>query len=156
MPDQRLLQIYLDDHVAVSVAAYELVGRMIRSGAHTDHIPLLTDVQAEIADDRRRTEDCLEALGARPSRAKLGLAWLAEKGGRLKLNGRILATSPLTPLVELEGLGLALEAHRALWRVLERHGPETDRDDFRARANRTERRMGEIEQLRLRAAGAVR
>lgn len=155
MSDQRLPQIYLDDHVAVTVATYELIGRMIRSGAHGDHAALLVDVRAEIAGDRRRIEDCLRALGSKPSRAKSGFAWLAEKGGRLKLNGRVLAASPLTPLVELEGLGLALEAHRALWRAMERCGPEAERDDCRARADRVERRMREVEHLRLRAAEVV-
>jgi hypothetical protein len=152
MPDHRLPQIYLDDHAAVATATYELIGRMIRSGAHRDHAGLLVDVRDEIAGDRRRIEECLAALGTKPSRVKLGLAWLAEKGGRFKLNGRVLASSPLTPLVELEGLGLALEAHRALWRAMERRGPEPERDDFRVRADRVERRMREIEDLRLRAA----
>lgn len=152
MPDHRLPQIYLDDHAAVAAATYELIGRMIHSRGHRDRAGLLVDVRDEIAGDRRRIEECLAALGTKPSRVKLGLAWLAEKGGRLKLNGRLLASSPLTPLVELEGLGLALEAHRALWRAMERRGPEAERDDFRARAERVERRMREIEDLRLRAA----
>jgi hypothetical protein len=148
----RLLRIYLDDHAAVTAAASALTGRMIHSGAHRDHEALLVEVRDELADDRRRLEECLAALGARPSRVKLGLAWLAEKGGRLKLNGRILASSPLTPLVELEGLGLALESHRALWRAMERRGPPDGRDDFRARADRVQRRIREIDELRLKAA----
>lgn len=155
MPDGRLPQIYLDDHAAVAAATYALIGRMIRSGGHSDYAGLLVDIRGEITGDRRRIEECLRAMGAKPSRVKLGLAWLAERGGRLKLNGRVLAPSPLTPLLELEGLGLALEAHRALWRSMERRGPDAERDEFRSRADRVERRMREIEDLRLQAADAA-
>jgi hypothetical protein len=152
MPDPRFPQIYLDDHAAVATATFELLGRMLHSDAHGDHVGLLVDVRGEIARDRRRIEECLRALGSKPSRVKSGLAWLVEKGGRLKLNGRVLASSPLTPMIELEGLGLALAAHRALWRAMERRGAEAERNDFRARAERLEGRMREIEDLRLRAA----
>ena len=155
MHDQRLRSIYLDDHAALAVAARELVGRMLGSGAHGGHSDLLTDLLAEIEDDRVRMAQCLGELGATPSRIKSAAAWLAEKGGRLKLNGRVVTRSPLTPLVELEGLLLALEGHRALWRAMERTGPDADRADFAARAERVERRRGEVEEVRLRVADAA-
>lgn len=43
--------------------------------------------------------------------------WLAEKAGRLKLNGRPLRRSPLSGLVELEMMHLAVEGEQACWRI---------------------------------------
>ena len=37
--------------------------------------------------------------------------WVAEKAGRLKLNGSLLTYSPLSRLVELEGLSLGVEGN---------------------------------------------
>lgn len=155
MDENRLLKIYLDDHAALALIAREVVGRMLGSSAHEQHAELLAQLGGEIDDDRDRIAQCLAERGARPSRVKSGAAWLAEKAGRLKLNGSVTAPSPLTPLVELEGLLLALEGHRALWRALERTASDGARPDFGARADRVERRCRQLEELRLRAAEAV-
>jgi hypothetical protein len=47
-------------------------------------------------------------------------AWLAEKFGRLKLNGSLISYSPLSRLEELEILALGVEGKLRLWRTLER------------------------------------
>ena len=49
---------------------------------------------------------------------KVGAGWLAEKLGRLKLNGRLLEYSPLSRVIELEGLIAGVNAKVALWRTL--------------------------------------
>lgn len=48
----------------------------------------------------------------------MGTAWIAEKAGRLKFNGRLLARSPLSDLEELEMLRLSVEGKAAGWRTL--------------------------------------
>jgi len=46
---------------------------------------------------------------------KHALAWTAEKAGRLKLNGQVLGHSPLSRLVELEGLSVGVTGKLCLW-----------------------------------------
>jgi len=60
----------------------------------------------------------VRALGADISPAKPALAWVAEKAGRLKLNGRLRGYSPLSRLIELEGLETGVAAKRSLWQSL--------------------------------------
>ena len=44
--------------------------------------------------------------------------WLLEKAGRLKLNGQLRGYSPLSRLVELEGLALGVTGKLAVWKAL--------------------------------------
>jgi hypothetical protein len=149
----RLRRVYLDDHLALMVAAGALVRRMLR-GARGELTNFLDEAQACIEDDRRRVESLLGAIGARPSRLKQAAAALAERGGRLKPNGTLVRRSPLSGLVELEGLQLLLEGSRALWRALERAGIGPP-GDAAGRAERAERLLALAERLRLEAAAAA-
>ena len=60
----------------------------------------------------------MAALGIPVRRYKVGAAWIGEKAGRLKFNGRLLARSPLSDLEELEMLRLGVEGKAAGWRTL--------------------------------------
>ncbi len=53
-----------------------------------------------------------------PSRVKLAAVRLGERLGRLKLNGRLLRYSPLSRVVELEGLYLVSHMRLMLWQAL--------------------------------------
>jgi hypothetical protein len=151
----RLLRIYLDDHAALLLAGGEAVARMRGSASHRERVGMLDGLGAELADDRAAIVARLRDLGASPSRAKSGVAWLGEKAGRLKLNGGFVRPTPLTALVELEALGVMLEWNRALWRALERAGSPESAADGRRRAERAEGRMREVEAARLEAAGTA-
>ena len=85
-------------------------------------------------------------------------AWIGEKAARLKLNGYLLARSPLSDLEELEMLRLGVEGKAAGWRTL-RVLAETDErldpgrlDELIAGARR---QADLLEELRVRAAGQV-
>ena len=60
----------------------------------------------------------MTALGAGRDEVKVKLAWIGEKLGRLKLNGQLRGYSPLSRVVELEGLAIVLDGNRSLWRML--------------------------------------
>jgi hypothetical protein len=62
----------------------------------------------------------MSGLGIRRDVVKDAAAWMAEKVGRLKLNGRLVGYSDLSRLVELEGLSLGVEGKLAMWRNLSR------------------------------------
>src|SRR5688572_25473775 len=75
----------------------------------------LEGLRPELHEDRKAGEALLRKLGAEPPRARYVLARVGEKAGRLKLNGALTGYTPLSRLVELEGLGAGVAASQALW-----------------------------------------
>ena len=83
-------------------------------------------------------------------------AWLFEKVGRLKPNGQLTGYSPLSRVVELEGLTLGVTAKLALWKALRElvdEEPRLDTAELDRLSERAERQQGELEEHRLRATG---
>ena len=142
--DSELLPIYLNDHLAGSTAALELVRRLLRSNSRNDYGPDLARLASEIEQDRKSLLAVMSDLAVGADRVKLVLGWAAEKVGRLKLNGRWLSYSPLSRLMELEVLGLGVTGKLALWRALLQLTPDEPRLD-----------RGELERLIERAAGQL-
>jgi hypothetical protein len=89
---------------------------------------------------------------------KVASGWVGEKLGRLKLNGQLTGYSPLSRLVELDGLSLTIEARRLMWEALleaqaERFGVERLRE-LAGRAARQRDAVAEHRRAAVRAAVA--
>ena len=117
--EQRLLGIYLNDHLAGSTVGRALAKRTHASNASSEFGPFLAQLAREIEEDRDTLLEIMRALDVRPDRAKQALALVAERAGRLKPNGRLRSYSPLSRLVELEGLTLGVRGKLAAWRTLD-------------------------------------
>jgi len=151
-PDS-LLAIYLNDHLAGSTVGVELARRARGANSGSELGQLLDRLVREIEEDRETLASVIDAVGARRDRLKQAAAWLGEKAGRLKLNGQLTGYSPLSKLIELEGLNLGIEGKSRLWAVLgELSDPRLSSFDFPALAQRAERQRSELEPFRL-AAG---
>ena len=149
---QRLLAIYLNDHLAGATVGVELVRRTARENAGTDLGAFLRDrLLPEILEDRQTLERLMRQPGIARSRPKIAAAWVVEKLGRLKLNGELTRYSPLSRLLELEGLAAGIEGKRALWLAL---GETTSVEgfDFDALAERAADQRARLEGHRLQAA----
>lgn len=153
-----LLGVYLNDHHAGSVAGVELARRIAKQNSGNEYGRQMSEIAAEIEQDREDLVRIMDRLGVRRKRLRLGVAWLGEKIGRLKPNGRLLGYSPLSRLIELEGLVIGITGKRALWRSLE----QLDRAELpidQARIGeliaRAESQHERVERLRLRAASEV-
>jgi hypothetical protein len=150
----RYLAIYLNDHLAGSTAGLELARRAAGAHGEGELGALLTRLAGEIASDRQALRDIMASLEVGEDRAKVAAAWLGEKVGRLKLNGHLLDRSPLSPLVELEGLALGITGKLVLWRALvavaDAHGLDAAR--LRELTARAERQQGEVEEQRIAVA----
>jgi hypothetical protein len=129
--------------------------RVTASNRNNAYTQTLGELAAEIEADRDLLIEAMARLSISRDRVKLAASWLAEKAGRLKLNGALVRYSPLSRLVELEVLLLAVHGKLSLWEVLRTlHGSDprlqgVDLDDAIARA-RAQRRS--VERLRRRAA----
>jgi hypothetical protein len=156
MNRDKLLSIYLNDHLAGATLGLELARRGRASNRGTSLGDFLDRLVGEIDADREALKRLMRELGVPPDPLKTRAAWLAEKLGRLKLNGQVTGHSPLSRLLELEGLYLGITGKRALWIALERTlGDEATGVDLGELRRRAESQAAEVEEHRLEAAVAV-
>ena len=151
----RLLAIYLNDHLAGSTGALELARRARSANRGTPFEAGFDRLATEIDEDREVLLDVMRRLGVSRDPVKEAAGWLAEKAGRLKLNGRLTGYSPLSRVLELELLALGVEGKRGLWRALARVADGDARlegVDLDALAGRAEHQRRLLERERLRAA----
>lgn len=147
-----LLETYLNDHLAGSTVGVELARRARGSNGGTPLGDFLAELTAEIEEDRETLEEVMQTIGAGRDRLKVAGAWVGEKAGRLKLNGSLFGYSPLSRVVELEGLRLGVEGKACLWRMLrELADPRLSKFDFEALLARAERQRDGLELQRLEA-----
>ncbi|MCA1604262.1 MAG: hypothetical protein LC775_01980 [Acidobacteria bacterium] len=129
MTDQHRLSIYLNDHLAGAIAGSELARRAASSNERSELGPFLAELAENIDQDRESLERFMKLLEIRRNLAKDAAAWLSEKVGRLKLNGQVIGYSPLSKLVELEGLSLGVNGKLSLWKTLKELSREDERID---------------------------
>jgi hypothetical protein len=151
----RLLAIYLNDHLAGATAGLELARRALKENRENEYGRFLATLAEEIAQDRRTLIELMERLLIPRSKLKVPAAWALEKVGRLKLNGRIRGYSPLSRLIELEGLAAGIEAKRAMWLTLlqlRAHDERLNDVDLESLVARAEDQRQRLEPHRLAAA----
>ncbi|HYN36239.1 MAG TPA: hypothetical protein VEV82_04610 [Actinomycetota bacterium] len=116
--NQKNLAIYLNDHLAGSIAGVELGKRAAGSNEGNEYGDFLAKLVIEIEEDQVNLIKLMEHLGVRKDLLKDAAAWMGEKVGRLKLNGKLIGYSDLSRVVEFEGLFLGVQAKLSLWRNL--------------------------------------
>lgn len=84
MPDEHLAK-YLNDHLAGSVAALELLEHLEATYAKSELVNFFKQLRADITADRDELEDVMRRLDIGESSARKASAWLAEKMAELKL-----------------------------------------------------------------------
>lgn len=153
MPNEKLLPIYLNDHLAGATGGLELAKRTLGSNRGTQFEPALERLVREIDEDRERLREIMAVLGTGEDRVKRLGAFVFEKLGRLKLNGSWLSYSPLSRLVEFEGLALGITGKLALWHALEQVGDRRlERFDLPGLEQRARDQQELIEEQRREAA----
>jgi hypothetical protein len=157
MTRQKLLNIYLADHLAGAAIGQELAKRCLSNNSGTELGTYLTSFLDELDEDRSMLERVIDTVGGQPDRLKLGAAWLSEKAGRLKLNGQLRGYSDLSRVVELEGLCIGVEGKAAMWLSLKEvadNDSRLDGFDFNGLESRAKRQREQLEVHR-RAAVAL-
>jgi hypothetical protein len=116
---EKYLAIYMNDHLGGSTTGVELAKRAAKNN-HGDAQfgPPLDRIAAEIEEDRDALKRIMSRLGVSEDRIKETLGWAMEKAARLKPNGELLKFSPLSRLVEIEGLISGVSGKHSLWKVL--------------------------------------
>ena len=156
-PEKRL-GIYLNDHLAGAMTGVELARRAASNNRGTTVGDELSRLAEAIAEDVEELKDLMRRLEVSRDRLKESFAWGAEKLGRLKLNGQLLGYSPLSRLIELEGLSIGVTGKLALWEALEQVLGSDQRlagFDLERMLRRAREQRAVIERLRLDAARAA-
>jgi hypothetical protein len=152
--NRKFLRIYLQDHLAGATGGLELARRARGSNQGTTYGDQLAQLAGEIEEDRAELEGIMRALGFGADRPKNVAFWAAEKAGRLKLNGQLKGYSPLSRMVELEGLLAGVNAKLSMWRTLGEVAdavPELDAERLTRLAERAEGQVATLHELRSRA-----
>jgi hypothetical protein len=153
--NRKLLSIYLNDHLAGATFGVELARRMASANEGTEFGPEMERLATEVEEDREALKEILRTLGIRADPLKVPLGWTAEKVGRFKLNGQVTGYSPLSRLVEIEGLSTGVTGKRSLWRCLRDVAAVDARLDDERLASlqaRAEAQLETLDGLRRRAA----
>jgi hypothetical protein len=149
----KLLSIYLNDHLAGSTAGVQLARRLVASNREDPSFgEPLDDVRAEVETDRESLKAAMEHLGVSRSSAKPAAAWIGERLGRLKPNGQLTGYSPLSRVVELELLLLGISGKKRMWSVLQQARGEAIAIDFGRLIDRAERQRTRVAELHAAAA----
>lgn len=148
------LAVYLDDHLAGSVAALNLMEELAEIERGRPLEAKVRGLHSEVSEEQRGLRDLLGRIHGSPNPVKQAAAWLSEKVGEGKLALSARAHPALATMQALESLALGLQGKLALYRVLVELAPGDPRleGDFAALADRTRRQLAMIEDERVAAA----
>ena len=112
------LATYLNDHLAGSVAALEMLDHMIEMHEGKPLQSFLKDLKRDIESDQNELKELMKRLDFDESAVRKTGAWVMEKLSRTKLQIGASGESNVGLLQSLEGLALGITGKRSLWRVL--------------------------------------
>ena len=111
----EILATYLNDHLAGSVAAIELLDDLIEHHSEDRFGKFFSDLRDDIHTDQEKLRDLIAKLGAKESALRKAAGWVSEKFGRAKIGD---ADDSAELLQALEGLALGITGKKLLWRSL--------------------------------------
>ncbi len=112
------LSTYLNDHLAGSVGALEMLDDLIKSREDKPLESFLKMLRADIQSDQDELKQLMARLKIDESSMRKAGAWVAEKFSRVKLGAGDEGKSDLALLQSLESLSLGITGKRSLWRTL--------------------------------------
>ena len=151
-PSAERLHTYLNDHLAGSVAAIELLDDLIEHHSGDRFGKAFRDLRDEIEADQESLRDLIRKLGAKESAMRKAGAWLAEKFSRVKIGD---ADDGAGLLQALEALALGITGKQLLWRSLAAIAPNfpaLQGMDFSELEKRAHDQFEHVETLRLEMA----
>ena len=112
------LTTYLNDHLAGSVGALELLQHLAETSSPVRRGEILA-LRGEIKSEQTLIKELLDALATHESVVKKAGAWMAEKVAHLKLRLTAAGNSALGTMEAYEVLSLGIEGKKGLWRSLQ-------------------------------------
>jgi len=144
------LESYLNDHLAGSVSALELIAHWAE--VHKGDLlgRFFMEIEKEIKADQEMLRDVMRTLGVEESKVRKVAAWAAEKVGRARLVVAGDEPNGLGLVLTLEGLIMGVTGKKMLWRTLAAAKlPELNSYDFEELQRRAEQQVEHIEAERM-------
>jgi hypothetical protein len=116
--EQQPLAIYLRNHEAAANAGRDLFRRTAASQRDRPYAGELADLSTEVEEDLQSLQAIMRSVRVSPDLLQGLVLRVGERVGRLKPNGSLLGRSPLSDLIEIEGLLDAVRAKAAGWQAL--------------------------------------
>jgi len=146
---------YLNDHLAGSVGALELLDRLIDTYREKPFEKFFQGLRDDIQHDQEQLKELMQKLGVEESAVRKAGAWVVEKLSRAKIELSEDAEGEVGLLLALEALVLGITGKRSLWRALKcasRTMPQLARLDYSGLENRAIEQCERVEAKRLEVA----
>ena len=142
------LETYLQDHRAGAAMGSDLAHRLAEENAGTHYEDFLDGLAQEIDGDIEMLEQVMDRFGVSKPALKIAGAKAGEKLGRLKPNEQLTGYSPLSRVLEIEGLRGGVQAKQGLWDSLGELAKHDDRLDPDQMAELQAKAQNQLEGLR--------
>jgi hypothetical protein len=152
------LSDYLNDHLAGSVGALELLDRFIEAYDGKPLEKFFRELREEVQQEQEQLKDLMQKLGVGESTVRKAGAWLVEKLSRSKIDLGKEDRDEVGLFLGLEALVLGITGKRSLWRALQaasRTMPELARLDYSGLEKRAIEQCEKVEARRLEVARTV-
>jgi hypothetical protein len=152
------LSDYLNDHLAGSIAALELLDRMVEACEGKPLERFLRQLREDIHQDQEKLRELIEKLSVSESTVRKAGAWIAEKLSRPKIDLGEGSKEEIGVFLALEALLLGITGKRSLWRALQtasRTVPALARLDYSGLEKRAIDQCEQVEARRLEIARVV-
>jgi hypothetical protein len=150
------LASYLNDHLAGSAAALDLLQRMRDANEGNEVGKTVADLHEAIKQDRAALETIMQSLDVDVSSLRQAGGRAVEKVSRVKLDEWATGDRDLSLLLETEALALGIEGKMAGWCSLKQlPAGRLDDVDLDGLIGRARQQRATVEELRLAAARAA-
>jgi hypothetical protein len=156
------LDSYLNDHLAGSISALELIGHWVEVCKGERLGSFFVETEREIKADQDALRDVMRTLGVEESKMRQAGAWAAEKLGRARLMIAGDEQGSLGLVLTLEGLIMGVTGKKLMWVSLAAAKlPRLNSYNFEDLQRRAEQQVERIEAERISAvrqafAGVIR
>ena len=158
MSIDRLASIYLNDHLTAANAGVELARRTANNHAHDELADETAAIATELEHDLAALRRIMHRLDVGVNRPMALIGVVGERVGRLKPNGFVVRRSPLSDVVELEGLRAFVATKIAGWQVLRAiaaHDNRVTREEIEELLDRAQGQAERLYKLHLRMTEQV-
>jgi hypothetical protein len=150
------LDSYLNDHLAGSISALELIAHWVEVHKGEPLGRFFVETEREIKADQDTLRDVMRTLGVEESKVRQAGAWAAEKVGRARLMIAGDEQGSLGLMLTLEGLIMGVTGKKLMWRTLAAAKlPRLKSYNFEQLQGRAEQQVERIEAERISAVRQV-
>jgi hypothetical protein len=112
------IETYLQDHRAGAEAGSDLARRLYEENKGTQYEAFLADLAEQIEEDLMVLEQIMDRFDVERPALKAAVAKIGERFSRLKPNDQLTGYSPLSRVLEFEGLRAGVQGKLSMWDAL--------------------------------------